>query len=435
MKKIVIGAPSSGSGKTLITCTLIRALQQRQLHIASFKCGPDYIDPLFHKEVLGVPSKNLDLFFTDEDTTRMLFNKGNDSDLSIIEGVMGLYDGVGGTTEWASTYHLAKTLKAPIILVINAKGMARSILAMVKGYLSMDTEQLIKGIILNQVSKATFDLFAPLIEDECGISVLGYYPTLKEVHFESRYLGLCLPEEVEGLQDKINRAADTLAETVNLDRILEICEGEDMNTPVQVCCKKNRFRIGIAKDEAFCFYYQDNLELLEENGAELVYFSPIHDQHLPENLSGIILGGGYPELFAKELSENETMKQDMKKALESGIPSLAECGGFMYLHEVLEDKDGNCYPMVGMIPGKCFYTGKLVRFGYISIEKDTVIKGHEFHYYDSENNGADAIARKPVTNREWQCAHIGPNHWWGFAHLYYYSNPEWIKKFFIHDNT
>ena len=204
--RIMLAAPKSGSGKTLITCALLEALRKRGLKIQAFKCGPDYIDPMFHKRVLGVPSRNLDLFFTGEDVTRALFLKDNDSDVSVIEGVMGLYDGLSGTSEEASAYHLARTLNAPILLVVNCRGMGRSVLAEIAGFLALDREKLIKGVILNQVSEAFYQSIAPIIREELNIETFGCFPTRKELEIPSRHLGLLLPDELSELKSKMEES-------------------------------------------------------------------------------------------------------------------------------------------------------------------------------------------------------------------------------------
>lgn len=445
-KRVVVAATKSGSGKTLITCALLNALKKRNMDVRAFKCGPDYIDPMFHKKVLNIPSKNLDLFFTNEDKTRQVFMEENESDISVIEGVMGLYDGVGGITKTASTYHLAKTLNAPIILVINVHGMALSVVAEIAGFLSMDTEKLIKGVILNCTSEGFYNNIKPVIEEKFDIEVLGYYKKLKDVNLESRHLGLKLPGEIKNLQEMCDKAADALKESVRVDGILEIASNAG---DIYELKKDNlsgnhnrkfdeKVRIGVALDEAFSFYYEDNFKLLEKNGVEIVPFSPLHDERIPDDISGLILGGGYPELFLNELSRNVSMKESLKRAIDEGMPSLAECGGFMYLHKTIEDEAGVKYEMVNAVEGNCMYKAKLVRFGYVSLKEkyDNIfledameIRGHEFHYYDSDNNGECAIATKPVTNKMWECAHISDNHWWGFAHLYYNSCEKFVESF------
>lgn len=458
--RITLAAPKSGSGKTLITCAMLRALSLRGKKAQAFKCGPDYIDPMFHQKVIGVPSRNLDLFFTGEEETRALFLEDNDADVSVIEGVMGLYDGLAGTQEEASTYHLSRVLQSPVILILNARGMGRSILAEIAGFQAMDREGLIRGVILNQVTESFYKSIAPLIEEERKIKALGYFPMKKDLELQSRYLGLKLPGEIGELQEKVTEAAKILEETVALDRILEIAEEQAREYPLTAksfswlskeqsrddkgdegkpCADSKKVRIGVALDEAFCFYYEDNFRLLRNAGAELIFFSPLHDKKLPANLQGILLGGGYPELLAKELSANEPMREAIRNAIENGMPSLAECGGFMYLHDAIVAEDGTSHPMAGVLHGSCKNAGKLVRFGYASFQlpapldpkrpETNEIRGHEFHYYDSDVCGEDLTAVKPVTGRSWKCGHFGENRLWCYGHLYYPSQPEFAAWF------
>lgn len=438
--RIMIAAAGSGSGKTLLTCALLQVMTDLGKRTAAFKCGPDYIDPMFHEKVIGVPSKNLDTYFTGEDTTRYLFLEGaEEKDISIMEGVMGLYDGLGGIKEEASSYHLARVTKTPVILVIDAYGMGRSVIPLISGFLQYDTEHLIQGVLLNGMTGMFYELIKPEIEKQLSVAVLGYFPRQKEIKFESRHLGLKLPGEIEGLKEEVKRLAAVMADTVDIKRVLDIAsEAEDIEAEKIVTAPGNeRVRIGVARDEAFCFYYEDNLRLLQKYHAELVFFSPLWDKELPGGLHGIILGGGYPELYAKPLSENQGMKESIKAAIGQGIPSIAECGGFMYLHETMMTMEGEAFPMVGAVKGTCYYTGKLVRFGYIEItagtesylKENTKIRGHEFHYFDSTDNGSSCVAQKPVTERSWQCVHAGKDYWWGFPHLYYYSNTEYVREF------
>lgn len=438
---VMLAAPKSGSGKTLITISLLKALCNRGKNAAAFKCGPDYIDPLFHEKILGVPSKNLDLFFTDEIVTRNLFENGVrklKADFSVIEGVMGLYDGLGGYLEEASSYHLAKVLNVPVVLIVDTKGMGRSVLAEIVGFLALDRYHLIKGIILNNISVGLYENIKTQIEKELNVQVLGYFPNQKDLHLESRYLGLKLPSEIEDIQKMVGTAAVQLENTVDVDEIIRMGlsgSEEIVGTDPDYIYSGDKVRIGIAKDDAFCFYYSDNLKLLENYGAELIEFSPLKDHQLPDNLDGLILSGGYPELFAKELAENVTMKYSIRKFIQEGGPSLAECGGFMYLHNSITTQNGNSFEMCGVIDGDSSYTGKLVRFGYVTLSEkggdffSGNIKGHEFHYFDSTANGTDCMAVKPVSGRSWECSWVGKNHWWGFTHLYYPSNPEFAETF------
>ncbi len=446
--RLMIAAVKSGSGKTTITCAFLKQLSDRGKNPVSFKCGPDYIDPMFHEQVLGIPSKNLDTFFSGTSQIRALYGMEQQGhDIAVLEGVMGLYDGLGGIKEEGSSYHLAETLKTPIILVVDAHGMGKSVIPLISGFLQYDKQKLIKGVILNRMGKMFFDTIAPLIEKELGIKALGFLPKEKELALASRHLGLVLPEEVQELNLQIEKAGQLLEQCVDINKMIEIAEqAEELEEFWKEAAYGKRgnllaekVRIAAAEDEAFCFYYRDNLNMLAYYGAEIVPFSPLHDAKLPENISGLLLGGGYPELYAEELSKNDSMKKSIKEAFLKKMPVLAECGGFIYLHESLIDKEGKSFPMVGVIPAKCEYVGRLVRFGYVEVEgkkentglltKEEKIKAHEFHYFDSADNGTDCIAVKPVTGRSWECIHAEDNCFLGFPHLYYPSNPKFVKRF------
>ena len=450
LRRVMIAAPKSGSGKTMITCALLKALKNRREKVLSYKCGPDYIDPMFHEKALGVPAGNLDTFFTGEEETRkILAGSAKEENFVVMEGVMGLFDGLGGSWEEGSSYHLAKVTKTPIVLVADVKGMGvRSMIPMLAGFLLYDKERLIKGVLLNRISEEYYKTVKPLIEEELQIPVLGFIPEAKDLCIESRHLGLVMPQELNGIKEKLQKMAERLENTVSVSTIMEIAESaeeldvdkehtEDLYLPEEMALPKDKPVIAVAKDEAFCFYYRENLLLLEKSGAEIKYFSPIWDQELPPGCHGILLGGGYPELYAEKLSLNHNMHKAIRQAVESGMPIVAECGGFMYLHSFLTDKNGISYTMAGVIPGRCFYTDRLVRFGYIEIQeeknfflsKGKRIKGHEFHYFNSTDNGNGAVAEKPVTDRSYSCIMAGENHWMGFPHLYYPSNPEFARSF------
>lgn len=460
-KRIMLAAPGSGSGKTTITCALLQALKDRGQQVISYKCGPDYIDPMFHKQVIGIPAKNLDTFFTDEEQTKALFLKNRtQDDFCVMEGVMGLFDGLGGVRKEGSSYHLAEVTVTPIILVVDAKGMGRSILPLIAGFLAYDKANLIHGVILNRMSKSYYEIVKPLIETELGISVFGFFPECKELQIKSRHLGLVMPGELLDIQMKLQETAEQLKKTVDVEAIVRTAEkfakrdvggGEwKVRRSVRKKEKADEVKFGdsakrvetspiiaVAKDEAFCFYYEDNLFMLQEYGAQITYFSPLHEKELPSGCSGLLLGGGYPELYAKELSANREMREAIKQAIESGMPVVAECGGFMYLHSEIVDKEGRSNAMVRTIPATCHDTGKLVRFGYIEIEdrkshflpKGERIKGHEFHYFDSSDNGGDCQAVKPVTGKSYACIMTGETYWMGFPHLYYPSNPIFAESY------
>lgn len=353
---------------------------------------------MFHQRVIGISSKNLDTFFTGEnDTRKLLLKNRTGEEIAVIEGVMGLYDGLGGVREEGSSYHLAKVTKTPIILVVDAKGMGRSVIPLIAGFLAYDTEHLIRGVILNRMSKSYYEIIKPLIEAELQIRVLGYLAERQQLQIQSRHLGLHLPGEIKEIQRQLEVAAEELQKSVSIETIIQIAasaetieiekitETTEKITSTELITKP---LIAVARDEAFCFYYEDNLLLLKEYGADIAYFSPLHDKELPEGSSGLLLGGGYPELYAKELEENTAMRKEIKAAVESGMPVVAECGGFLYLHTAIRDRDGHPYQMAGVLPAACQDTKKLVRFGYIELEEKeshflevgTRIKGHEFHY-------------------------------------------------------
>ncbi|MCD7885437.1 MAG: hydrogenobyrinic/cobyrinic acid a,c-diamide synthase [Lachnospiraceae bacterium] len=584
LPRLMLAAPGSGSGKTMITCGMLQAFRKRGLNPASFKCGPDYIDPMFHTRVIGTPSRNLDTFFTDPKTTRYLFARtAQNAGISVLEGVMGLYDGLGGISVKASSYDLAAVTETPIILIVNARGMSLSVIPLIQGYLdyekkvdllstSADPEQtpmrspephnaqslssaskkdkrctlnekkvlrdsetqsmdkprrtpgIIRGVILNQTTKMTYLLLKEEIEKQTGVRVYGYVPRLDDAAVESRHLGLVTPDEIADLKSRLSRLAGELEQCLDLDGILALAqnaanyEDEDLKIPdsigkyvreqsqeasfsaslqsanipqkmrdasrrrlnghsLDVQCPSDKLyslRIAVARDEAFCFYYQDNLDLLEMLGTKLVFFSPLWDEKLPEEASGLILGGGYPELYAQQLSENPSMKESISSAIKNGLPYLAECGGFMYLHEEMEDMKGRSWPMCGCISGRAFHTKKLGRFGYISLgvrEKEVslascaatpvstrsntlkstqevlrqsgeavctqegflkpgeTIRAHEFHYFDSTDPGNAYTARKPVGKRTWDCVHSSEHSAAGYPHLYYWSNPAFAARF------
>ncbi len=444
LRRVMVAAPKSGSGKTMITCALLQTLKNRGEKVLSYKCGPDYIDPMFHEKALGVAAGNLDTFFTGEEgTKRILADSAKEENIAVMEGAMGLFDGVGGSREEGSSYHLAKVTKTPIVLVADVKGMgARSMIPLLAGFLLYDKERLIKGVILNRISGEYYRTVKPLIEEEIQLPVLGFFPEVKELCIESRHLGLAMPHEVDGIKEKLQEMSGRLENTVSVPTIMEIAESaqdleineEDVG---EIDSSKDRPVIAVAKDEAFCFYYRENLLLLMKYGAEIKYFSPIWDKELPSGCHGILLGGGYPELYAEKLSLNHSMHKAVRQAVEKGMPVVAECGGFMYLHSSLTGRDGISHAMAGVIPGNCFYRDRLVRFGYIEIQEEKSfflskgkrVKGHEFHYFDSTDNGDGAMAVKPVTGRSYPCIMEGENYWMGFPHLYYPSDPEFARAF------
>ena len=454
--RILVAAPGSGSGKTLLTTGLLTLFQNRGIRCRSFKCGPDYIDPMFHKYVLGIDSCNLDSFFLPQEELRALFQKrAADAELSILEGVMGYYDGIGGNSTAASTYEVAKITDTPVILVLDGKGSSLSLAAQVKGFLDYRKDSHICGVILNKTNKMVGERLRPEIE-KLGVRYLGAVPVCETMDIKSRHLGLTMPQEQSELRGHLNAFAKQLEEYLDVDGILELagCSGEklpeagkteqsnqtDLNQeetkqdeirPIDSDSEPPTHRMAVAMDKAFCFYYQENLDFLRQHGWELIPFSPLHDAALPEQVHAILLGGGYPELYAKKLSANEPMLASIRNAHAEGIKILAECGGFLYLQEHLEDEMGNRWPMAGLIHADGFRTEKLGRFGYISLTQNGAvrIKGHEFHYWDSTAPGSAFRAEKPQSNRGWDCMYRTDSLLAGFQHLYYLSGPDLILSF------
>lgn len=444
--RILLTAGASGSGKTLITCGLLQVLTNRGISTASFKCGPDYIDPMFHSRVIGTKSRNLDTFFTSPEMTRYLLKKNaRDCRIAVMEGVMGYYDGVGGITSRASAYDLAVVTDTPVILIVNSRGMSVSLAAYVKGFLEYKSDSRIKGVILNQMSPMLYPRMKSLLEKELKITVFGYVPKMEDCVIESRHLGLVMPDEIPELRVRLGKLAGILEKTLDMDGILALADSApEIQVPDRETVMRTemslteRVRIGVARDEAFCFIYEDNLRLLEEMGAELVFFSPIKDWCLPERLDGLLLYGGYPELNGAALERNVSMRNEIAERIRQGMPCLAECGGFMYLHEEMEGMDGNIYHMAGVIPGKVYRTPRLSRFGYITLSQKKAVLGsedlgavpaHEFHYFDSENCGGDFLAEKPQSNRSWDCIYGTQTMLAGFPHLFYYGNPRVPEAF------
>lgn len=439
MPRIMIAAPRSGSGKTMLTCGLLMALKCRGLKVQAAKCGPDYIDPMFHKKVLGIPTGNLDTFFTDEETTsRLLAARAKDGDITVIEGVMGYYDGVGGVSETASTYDVARATRTPVILVVDGKGASVTLAAVIKGIINFREDGGIKGILLNRVSDGYYERIREMIERECKIPVLGHIPDLPQLAVPSRHLGLVAPEEIGEFRAWAERMAGHIEKYVQVEEILRIAStAEALEIPDEES-KPEVVRIGMAVDEAFSFCYEENKRLLGKLGASLVEFSPIHDATLPGNIDGLILSGGYPENFAGELSKNRSMRDAVFKACREGIPVLAECGGFLYLQKRIQDGEGKWHDMVGVLDGEGFPTQKLCRFGYIEGKIRTrgllgkegeTIRGHEFHYWDCTECGSGFVAEKPMSGRSYSVMVHTETMAAGFPHFYYYSNPKMLQNF------
>ncbi len=437
----MIAGTGSGCGKTTITCAVLSLLKRKKLEVAAFKCGPDYIDPMFHSKVIGAKSRNLDIFLCGEDMVKQLFYKtASSSDISVMEGVMGIYDGLGGNTSTASANHLAMLTKTPEILVVNAKGLSLSLVALISGYLNFEQNN-IKGVILNQSSKGMYPFYKDMIEKHLnGIKVYGYLPPIKEAEIGSRHLGLLTPSDILDLNAKLDKIADIASETLDIEGIITLAEAyQDYSHDIvnhNLNKVNTQIKIAVARDNAFCFYYEDALTLLKELGAELVYFSPLEDSALPEGISAIYLGGGYPEEYLPELSQNKALLTQIKHFIDNGLPTFAECGGFIYLNEHFITADGAKYPLVGAISADSALTDKLVRFGYktltansdsILMKKGERINCHEFHYSDSTDYGSDITATKG--SRSHQCIHARDNLFAGYPHIHLCGNIKLAENF------
>lgn len=453
--RIMLAAPKSGSGKTLLTCGLLEILRRRGLNPIACKCGPDYIDPMFHRYVLGIPGRNLDSFFMPAEGVRKVLVdavREEQAGIAVLEGVMGYYDGLGGTETSASSWEIAEITDTPAILVLDCKGASLSAAAMASGFLHFRKKSHIAGVILNRVSSMYYERLAAAVEEASGLPVLGYLPESEEYRMESRHLGLFLPGEIDRLCERIGRLADQMEKSIAVEQVLEVAgmlplrienkekekaENESMEAEsiakFPACQEQkvtSRVRIGVARDEAFCFYYQENFRLLEQMGAELVYFSPLRDKKIPDRVDGLLFGGGYPENYARELAKNAAMRESIRRSIAAGMPFLAECGGFLYLHRTLEGSDGKHWEMAGVYPFDAYRTNRLRRFGYVRLltSSGQEIHGHEFHYWESEDPGTDWEAVKPTGNRSWRCIHEKGGQIGGFPHLYYASCPDFLRK-------
>lgn len=435
LPRLVLAGTNSGCGKTTVTCAILQALVNRGCSVAAAKCGPDYIDPMFHSRIIGAKSSNLDPFFFDDNMLRYLLAENScGCELAVIEGVMGYYDGLGLTSTRASTFELAQKTESPVVLVVNARGAALSVLAAIQGFLQFRPESGIQGVILNGCTAMSYGALAAELARRFSIRACGYLPRLPDCALESRHLGLVTAQEVSDLKEKMQRLARAAEQALDFDALMEIAKSAPPLSfaPPELPKPGAPVRIGVARDKAFCFFYEDSLALLRKLGAELVDFSPLEAETLPENLQGLYLPGGYPELYAEALSQNKSMRESVRKAVTGGLPCIAECGGFMYLTEAIGD-----FPMAGALKGVCFDTGKLTRFGYVTLtaQKDNLlcragetIPAHEFHHWDAEHPGEDFRAEKP-SGRSWPCTHASRTLYAGFPHFHFYANPSFAVRF------
>jgi cobyrinic acid a,c-diamide synthase len=442
----VVTAIQSGGGKTTVTMGLMAAFRKLKDVVQPFKVGPDYIDPMYHTAATGRKSRNLDSFMVSEETLSYLFAKSaDDADIAIVEGVMGMYDGISADSIEGSSAHIAQILDIPVVLLVNGHGMSLSVAALIKGFQDFSPQTKIAGVILNQVkSEGNYLYLKEIIENHCCLPVFGYLPNNPEFSLSSRHLGLYCSGEIGDLENKLDLLADAMIEHIDLTALKNaaVYTGKAATKPVLPLPCKEAVQIGYAYDAAFNFYYQDNLDLLEELGARLIPVSPLNDTALPE-LDGLILGGGYPELNLKELSANTTFLKSLKQRLEEGMPCYAECGGFIYLGRSMTMKE-KTYPLTDFFPFDFAMTDRLQHFGYMQakISSDTIfsgeeaqiIRGHEFHFtkrvdeisyptvYDVSKKRRDKVLR-------WQEGFRKNNVLGGYPHFHFYSNPACAAHF------
>ncbi len=423
----MIGGTGSGCGKTTVTCALLQAFVNRKMNVCAYKCGPDYIDPMFYSRITGNESRNLDSFFCDDDTLNRLLDR--ESDISVIEGVMGFYDGLCSK---GSSHEVSLKTNTPVIIVIGAKGMGESLGAVMKGFLTYRKPNNIIGFIFDRLPEGMISAAEELCRS-MNVKYFGRIAEDKEAYIPSRSLGLVTPDEDRDIHEKMKRLGENAERNLLTDDIISAAQCSAPRYEKSIIPKfKTNVRIALSRDEAFCFYYPENIRLLESMGAHIIPFSPLYDKRLPENIGGIILCGGYPELYIKRLSDNTEMLCSIKNALKTDMPCIAECGGFMYLHDGIRDTDGALYSGVGAISAEAYKTDKLRRFGYVRLtaEKDNMLcrKGegfaaHEFHRWESTDCGGTFTAVKPFKDISYKCVHGGENLYAGFPHLYLCGYP------------
>jgi cobyrinic acid a,c-diamide synthase len=450
-KSLVIAGTHSGSGKTTIAIGIMSALKKRGLSVQPFKVGPDFIDPGYHGEVCGIPSRNLDGWMLDKKYNVKTFLKNSKGkDISIIEGVMGLYDGYSGKSEDGSTAQISKWFKTPVVLVVDARGMASSVGAIVYGFEKFDKQVNIAGVILNRVSSEKhYNWLKDAIDKRCKAKVIGYLPKDTSIEIPERHLGLVTSKENILKRDFIKRITYLINKHIDLDQLLKIASTIDRKriSPGQREDKINHtsgcpVKIGIACDEAFCFYYQDNFDILKQLGADLIYFSPLRDISLPDRLDGIYLGGGYPEVFARDLETNHVMRSEIKRFAARGGVIYAECGGLMYLGNNIKAFDKNNFKMSGVFPfttrmeGKLkdlgYYTAKVVKNNILSKRGDE-IRGHQFRYSSLEkipqSLGRSYRLRKGETNKVIKEGFVLKNVLASYLHLHFGANINFARRF------
>ncbi|MDD7266101.1 MAG: cobyrinate a,c-diamide synthase [Subdoligranulum sp.] len=430
---LVLAAPRSGSGKTTLAVALLALLQRRGLHPCAFKCGPDYIDPGFHRAVLGVECRNLDLYLSEPETVKALFARGCCGCGAVVaEGAMGYYDGVGGTPR-ASAWQVGQTLGLPALLVVSPRQLES-----LPGLLAQHTPHGAAAVLLNRCPAGAAAALVQKVQALCGLPVVGWLPEMPEAEFPARHLGLCMAGELPGLAARAQVLAERLEQNFDWPLFARLFAVPAPAAPGPGAPPMRRVRLAVAADEAFCFCYRETLEAFAEAGLEPVFFSPMADAALPKQIGGLYLPGGYPELHAEALSRNAALRDAIRSTVAAGLPTVAECGGFLYLGQSLQDVQGRVWPMAGALPGRGFQTPKLVRFGYAALSpmqnsmlfrQGETVPIHEFHHWDSTHNGTALCAEKPVSGKSWRCGFVSESLYAGFPHLYFAGRPQLARRF------
>lgn len=439
--RIVIAGTQSGAGKTTIVTGILAALRQRGLKVQSFKAGPDYIDPGYHRLASGRPAHNLDSWLTPAKLLpEILAAEAEDADIALVEGVMGLYD--GGRQGISSTAEIAKIIKAPVLLVIDAKSMGASAAAIAKGFRDYDPEVQVAGVILNRLGSDTHEVMIREAMAGIDMEVFGALRRDESLQMPERHLGL-LPVEENQERELIDRMGQAAAHQLDLDKLLALARSAARLPAIHHPAAEKQYdcRIGVARDEAFSFYYPASIKVLERLGAEIVPFSPLHDEKLPA-VDGLFIGGGFPEMFARQLAANAALRQAIKERADAGMPILAECGGYMYLMESLQDFAGKMHAMAGVLSGQAVMTAKLQMVGYVEAELQTEtllgpagrkLRGHEFHFSKEGTpvvaEAAPFIFRKLRNNSEYPAGQQVKNVLGSYLHLHFAGCPEAAEAF------
>jgi cobyrinic acid a,c-diamide synthase len=444
-RRLVIAGTGSGVGKTTLTIGLMAALRKKGYTVQGFKCGPDYIDPMYHTAVTGRVSRNVDSWMLSHEMVKEIVKHNSEgADISIIEGVMGFYDGKNPANNEGTTAEISVITKSPVILVVNCASMARSAAAIVKGFQDFWKEATIVAVIANRVgSEGHFKLIKLAIEQECGIPVVGYLKRDHEISIPERHLGLIPSVERGELNSFFEQLGNSVLGTVDVERIYELADAPALEISESVLTtnvNQSTVRIAVARDAAFNFYYEENLDLLKASGAEIVEFSPLIGDVLPDDVDGLYLGGGFPEEFADILSMKLEVKQSIKSAIEKGLPTLAECGGFMFLTDSIETTKNETYEMVGVIPGTVRMQTKLAALGYREVtgakgnflfSGNIKAKGHEFHYSTFHpktiKNNKHAYVTKGMRGTK-QEGYMQGNLVAGYTHFHFGSCPKMVEN-------